>query len=548
MNELVLPTVEELQKKTIEGKGKAHGISPWENRLNQPYNVQGAILKKGRWQDYYDMYRTHAIVRAAIDKIAKTSTNSGFDFVPRDSRRTILESEVVTLQDFFSGQPDFLYELRRIYKDLMIYGDAYLYIVPDRRRKPVKLKRLSPQTIHIKVSKNGEVLNYYQKDLDDITDEVTVFQPHEILHFRIDDPDNDVYGLAPLASLVLAVTADLYAQKYNAAFFMNSGVTGTIISIKNADPGEIQRNREWLTKNYTGAQNAHKPLVLEGESVSVEKAVATHNEMGFLEGRKFIILEILAVLDVPPVKVGITDTANRSTAKEEDKTFRGEAISPLQNIVQSVINDYFIRDILGVKETIFIHSEADTRDAIEQMDYYTKGQAWGNFNVNEVRAKLGMAPVDGGDINGIMSPTGFVPVDRLRAYFQPLEIPKGAVDTPQDPLKGEAPPKRRKTVATGSSPALNKSIDPSLFLKAGVIKIQEALTRVEALPQAYTYIYDVSTFSSDTRVQHALESIEKAMAAPNDMLRKGYTERAAESFGSFVQTLDNDFLEYINEQ
>lgn len=531
-----------------EGKGKVTGLTPWKNQAVHGLGVKGAATKKGSWRDYYDMYRQHSMVRSAVDKIAKTATNVGYDFVPRDRRSTIQSSEVVVLKAFFDGQDDFVYELRRIYKDLLIYGDAYLYVVPDRRRKPARLKRLHPKTIHVKVQRNGKVEGYYQKDPEDITDEPVRFEPTEILHFRVDDPDNDIYGLSPLESLKWAVAADLYAQRYNAAFFMNSGVTGTIIGVRNANPDEVQRNRKWLEENYTGPENAHKPIVIEGESISIEKSVATHTEMGFLDGRKFIIMEILAVLDVPPAKIGIMETANRSNSKEQDKTFRTESVSPLQYIVESVINDQFIRKILGVENTIFVHSEGDTRDAIEQMDYYTKGEAWGIFNANEIRERLGMAPVEGGDINIIMSPTGAVPLDRLGAYFEPLQIPEGAIDTKEDPLRGEPQPKGRRRAVTASSRETAKSANvgtmhPTLAAQAALLKLtqQEQLSDRD-LRQIYSYLVDASV-SKDTRILHARDVVAKACTTDDALLKLGYIERAQDAMSQFIVPLNDGYVD-----
>jgi HK97 family phage portal protein len=544
MTTLVLPngqTVDEFKKfqQDPEGRGKIVGMTTWRDRVATGFGPEGSTVKKGNWRDYYDMYRNHALVRAAIDKIAKTSTNVGYDFVPRDSRAKIKKSEVKTLQDFFYQQTDFIYELRRIYKDLMIYGDAYLYIVPDRRRRPVRLKRLHPKTIHIKAKKNGQIEGYYQKDPDDVSDTPIRFEPQEILHFRIDDPDNDIYGLSPLESLKMAVSTDLYAQRFNASFFRNSGVTGTIIGVRNANPDEIQRNRKWLTENYTGPESAHKPIIIEGESIDIKKSVANHTEMGFLEGRKFIILEILAALDVPPAKVGIMESANRSNSKEQDKSFRTESVSPLQYIVETVINDGFVRKILGVRNTIFVHAEGDTRDQIEQMDYFTKGQAWGNFNVNEVRAKLGMAPVDGGDINIIMTPTGAVPLDRMQLYFQ---IPKTNVQdvppTAEDPPEGEPLPTSGKPqVATAStSRAMQKSYDPAAYtlaLHGAIVKLCEPNCTDITLRQAYTYLNDALDLD-DMHVSHALDAVRKALTTNDPILRQGYVERAQENMSHFM--------------
>jgi HK97 family phage portal protein len=534
MSDLITPSGLPLElKKGEEGKGKIVGLTPWRDQFNFGRGVKGAAIKKGSWRDYYDMYKQHAMLRAAIDKIAKTATNVGYDFVPRDTTTKLKKREVNVLKAFFDKQEDFVGELRKIYKDLLIYGDAYMYLVPDRRRRPVKLKRLHPKTIHIKSTRNGDIQAYYQKDPDDLSDEVVVFQPQEILHFRIDDPDNDLYGLSPLESLKWAVSADLYAQRYNSSFFQHSGVTGTIIGIRNANPDEVQRNRKWLEENYTGPESAHKPLVIEGESIEIKKSVATHNEMGFLEGRKFIILEILAVLDVPPAKVGIMETANRSNSREQDKTFRTESVSPLQVQVEAVINGQFIKKILGIENTVFVHSEGDTRDAIEQMDYYTKGEAWGIFNANEIRAKLGMAPVDGGDTNGIMTPTGFIPLDRLQLFFAlPQANIEDVPEHPNDPILGEPPPKTTIRQVAAISRDTAKSTHPSLSAQGAMLKLLVQHPSDADVRQAYCYLNDAQSLN-DPRI-----TLSKAVRVEDEFLKLGYVERAQEAMSQLLVPLE----------
>jgi HK97 family phage portal protein len=542
MSNLILPskTKKELVKAT-KSKDLAVGLSPWSS------SVYGDDItpKQGKWKQYYDMYYHHSIVRSAIDKIAKTATNVGYDFVPTDSRSRIRNGELKILKEFFSRQEDFIYHLRRIYKDLLIYGDAFMYIVPDKSGAPHSLKRLPPQTIAIKPSKNGRVLGYVQFDPQDLTQQNFVtFEPHEIMHFRIDDPDNDLYGLSPLASLEWAVSADIYAQKYNAAFFQNSGITGTIISVKGVNPDEIARNRQFLLENYTGPDAAHKPVFLEGDNVSVAKSVVSHHDMGFLEGRKFIILEILAVLDVPPAKIGIMESANRSNSKEQDKSFRTEAISPLQYMVESVINGQFIRPILGVENTKFVHSEGDTRDAIELMEYYTKGVAWGIFNVNEVRAKMGMAPVDGGEVNGIMAPTGFVPLDRLNLFFRPPKPNTDEVpEVSKDPLLGEPMPKNTTSteIASGQSKELAKSLDDKYnAAQQGIYSLLQAET-MDRLQIVKAYSYMEEARGVEPAFDSIADLLKKAKDTEDTDLRDGYFERVKDTFNTWLQQREEEY-------
>lgn len=540
MDNLILPPstrFEKARRRNEEGQGKIVGLSPWRNYNTAQRKLEGVATKKASWRDYYDMYRQHSMVRAAIEKIAKTATNVGYEFQPRDTRSDEVASEVAELKAWFGKQVDFIGELRRIYKDLLIYGDAFLYVVYDRLKRPTKLKRLHPATIFIEPNKYGEVLAYYQ--LLDINDTPTRFDANEMIHFKLDDPDNDIYGLSPLESLKMAVAADLFAQRYNLSFFENSGVTGTIIGIRNANPEEVQRNRAWLEQNYTGPEAAHKPIVVEGESVSISKSVATHNEMGFLEGRNFIIKEILGVIDVPPAKVGIMETANRSNSREQDKTFRTESIDPLQYIVETAINDQFILKILKIKNTIFVHSEGDNRDAMEQMDYYTKGQAWSVYSPNEVRAKFGMGPIDGGEIHGIMTPTGFVPTDRLNLFFQlPQNNSADIPGVPQDPLEGEPISDENPQVSTAIGRDVAKSLNNhGLIFQAALMKLSLAKRDDVALRQAYSYVNDLRS-TGDSRIEHACDSLHKACTSSDAILRVGYIERAQEALSTFIKPIE----------
>lgn len=542
---LVHPNGAPLQKAVpVEAEGRARivGLSPWKGNRVHPWNLDGAVVKAQQYEEYFLMYENHAYVRAAIDKIAKSATNVGYDLIPRDSRSEPNEQEVALLKEFFDSQPDFSGEMRRAYKQLLICGDAFIYIVPDRRRRPAYLKVLHPKTVHIQINAQGRVLGYVQQNLDEIGDnnEPVFFEPQEIIHIKIDNPNDDIYGLSPLESLKWAIGADLYAQRYNASFFANSGVTGTIIGVRNADPAEVERNRRWLEENYMGPEAAHRPIILEGESISISKSVATHTEMGFLDGRTFIIQEILAVLDVPPAKLGRMDSANRSNSKEQDKSFRSESVAPLQRIVEAAINGQFVRPILGARDMIFTHSESDMRDQIEQMELFTRAEAWGVLSPNEVRAKLGMAPVEGGDTNFLMTPTGAVPLDRMDLYFQ---LPSQNVDkippTADDPPSGEPQPQpspnsQISSVKKGTADAVGN-------LKKAVEVLQNPSSKAH-VAMAYAHLTD-ALHLGDAAIVEAHDLLYKTLSSNDPILFQGYLGRAVTALAPYYhlgETNDSD--------
>lgn len=364
---------------------------------------------------YYQMYAQHPTVRAGVEKIAKVATANGYIFQPVDPEQPLDKSQASVLRDFFrrSGASQLL---RLTYKDLAIFGQAFWWIERARNGRPVRAKRLHPKYIDIVVT-DGAVSGYRYGPVG--AGKGVIYEPSVILNFRLDDPDNDVYGLSLLRSLQTTVASDLFAMEYNGNFFENSAQTGLVINMKNSSVDEVARNREWLEQNYVGSKNAHRPLILEGD-IEIQKSVSTPQEMQFIEGRKFNREEILSVLDIPSEKVGFTENSNRSTSKEGDNNFRTETIAPLQTVVEEEISNNLILGMFGFAETVFAHREVSKRDQIENTKMLVELQRMGVISANEIRSDLGLGMVEGGDVNFVQSASGMIPLALIEALGQKI--------------------------------------------------------------------------------------------------------------------------------
>jgi HK97 family phage portal protein len=382
------------------------------------------------WATYTRMYKQHPIVRSVVDKIARTAVASGFQFIPRDRAKALNENAANKVQAIMQ-RSNSVALLRETYRDLLIYGDAYWYLTPARNGVPFQMIRVAPSQVNIVINNlTREITSYIVRDAKNGTE--IQYEPNEFVHFRFADPDNDLYGLSPLESLTSTVAQDLFAQTYNEAFFANSAQTGIVFNMRNASREEVERNREFLKKEYTSAANAHKPLLLEGD-VDVSKSVSSPAEMQFIEGRKQLTMEILAVFDLPYTKLGGTsESANRSQSSENDKTFRSETIKPLQAVIEEVINEQLLYVIFNIKDTLFQHAEVDFRDESAQMDMYVKGLSHGIYTINYVRNKLGLPPIEGGDVASLSTPLGLMPVQEVESAAQAILASKtGAPADPQ---------------------------------------------------------------------------------------------------------------------
>jgi HK97 family phage portal protein len=367
--------------------------------------------KRERALVYYEMYRQHPTVRAGVEKIAKTAAANGYRFIPTEPDEEVPADKAKFLKLFFRlSNANQL--LRLTYRDLLIFGEAYWLVVGAKMGRPVKAMRLHPMYMDARIE-GGQFVGWRYGPIFE-SDQAIKYEAEEVLHFKLDDPNSDVYGLSPLDSLQHTVATDLFAMRFNKKFFENSASSGLILSMKNSTKEEVDRNREWLDQNYTGTENAWRTMVLEGD-IEVKDRAGKLNEMQFIEGRKFNRQEILAALDIDPSKLGITEDSNRSTSKEADNTFRQETISPLQGVVEEEINNAFILGLLGWDDVLFEQEESSMRDKLDLMKMLAEGERMGVFSVNDILGVLGRKKLkdEGADTHFVQTAAGLIPLELL---------------------------------------------------------------------------------------------------------------------------------------
>lgn len=402
-----------------------------------PYAID--MTKRQRYLVYYEMYRQHPIVRAAIEKISKAAVRNGYRFIPSQPGRDVTARKRNALTTFFRKSKG-RQLLRITYKDLLIYGESFWVIVGAKAGRPSHALRLHPNAMD-PITLNGVLEGWrYGPIVQGIANEIK-YETKEVLHFTLDDPEDDLKGLSLLESLQNTVASDLFAMKYNTKFFENSASTGLIFNMKNSTKEEVDRNREYLTQEYAGTDNAHRPIVLEGD-ISVDHAGGTRTEMQFIELRELNRQEILSTLDIDPSKLGINKDSNRSTSKEADNSFRSETIGSLQSVVEDEISDTLIYEIFGWDDVLFEQEESSLRDKLETAKLFVEFQDAGAFSINDILREIGYPTVEGGDVRFISASTGIIPIDMIEATAQhAISTPAGgnaAADPNADATDGNS--------------------------------------------------------------------------------------------------------------
>lgn len=144
--------------------------------------------------------------------------------------------------------------------DLETYGNAFLYLLQDKRGKLLKLERRPARTM-FRTPDGG----YLQIIRDERNQEIrTPYTAEEIIHVRVACPAARWYalpvwiGCADMLQLVKAAT------RYNKTFFKNNAVPDSALFISGANLNEPQKKdlQSYMQREFKGIENAHRMLLL----------------------------------------------------------------------------------------------------------------------------------------------------------------------------------------------------------------------------------------------------------------------------------------------
>ncbi len=368
---------EEIQKSSRQVVSHVLGLSSSEG-----------ILPEIDLEIYNQMYEQTSWVRAVVGVICKAVTARGYSLVPTKPNADPKDAEL--LSEFFSNcnPNDTLLEiLDDITRDEYVFGNAFLEVVRGADGKPKELWNLDVTTVRVKADEHGAIQGYVQMPKYSLAAKSgrVDFGPDEVIHFKLGTKGATLYGLSPLASLILPVTVDKFAQIYNRAFFINGGKIRGAFIMKNSTAEQVERNREYLQARAKNPDSAHSDLVLEGE-IEYKQIGVNQKDMEFLALREFTRNEILAVYGVPPSKVSIIETGNigAGTGEHQTQTFYEETILPFQMRLAEKITKHIIRQGFGIQDWAFQFNKRsiDDKDQAEIFNIYLQG---GVFSPEEVR-------------------------------------------------------------------------------------------------------------------------------------------------------------------
>jgi PBSX family phage portal protein len=331
-----------------------------------------------------------------------------------DKLRTKIEAAKEELRSFvesLNSDDSFIENMKKVYTDLESTGNAYLEVGRTATGKIGYIGHIPTTTMRIRRHRDGFVQVVYNRytffrnfgDTETPDQIGTDPQPNEVIHFKKFTPSNTYYGVPDILSAKNAVAGDEFAQRFNLDYFENKAVPRYIITVKGAKL-TADSERKLLEFFQTGLKGRNHrtlyiPLPSDGENSRVEFKMdpveAGVQDSSFknyaVENRD----RILIAHRVPISKIGMPADVSLANAKDADKTFKEQVCRPMQEELEHKLNKLMAEftDAFVIRFNELALTDEETQSRIDAAYLVNKVVL-----PNEVRQRMGKAPIEGGDV------------------------------------------------------------------------------------------------------------------------------------------------------
>ena len=215
---------------------------------------------------------------------------------------------------------------------LLLVPTGNCYILKDPMSQggtPMALWLLRPdRTRPIRLNDPLHPIQAYEHFRQDGTRDV--FPADRIIHIKLPNPEDDYQGLGTVETLSLTLEMDVKSMESNINLFRQGGRLSTIVEGFEDDPEKIKAFIREVQEAHMGSQNAHKVLVMTGESkINTQASNAAPREVDYAKTRQDISRAVGGMLGVPPMMMGQLDQINRATATVQQQQFYNNAVWPM---------------------------------------------------------------------------------------------------------------------------------------------------------------------------------------------------------------------------
>ena len=228
---------------------------------------------------------------------------------------------------------------------LLLHGNAYVQVLQDAEALPAELFALRPERVTVEADASGWPAAYAYKvsgAARRIAARDGLGRPG-LVHLKAAHPLDDHYGLGCLGAAAGAIAVHNAAAKWNKALLDNAArPSGALVY----DPGDgaglsaeqYERLRAEMTAQFSGTDNAGRPLLLEG-GLKWQAMSLTPADMDFVGLKAGAAREIALAFGVPPLLLGLPSDVTYANYREANRALWRQTVLPMADRILRGLSD-----------------------------------------------------------------------------------------------------------------------------------------------------------------------------------------------------------------
>ena len=293
---------------------------------------------------------------------------------------------------------------RLLYWSLKFRGNFFAKVHFRGNGRPEWLEWLPADWVEVKPNKDRSSLAYKINRTDEfaaaaITNRKSeVLMPGEIIHVRGCPAATPWLGVTPITLHRETFGMGLAQRSHGSRFFRNHARPSVVITSDKTVSDESKKNLKSYFERTTRGENLYGVTVLD-EGVKAVPISVSNSDGQWIESMKLNQLDMCRIFRTPPHKVQILDGSKFSNMEQQNREWVTDTLAPDGVSAEQA----FTRDLLGPSDKKnglcwrYDFAELLRGDILSQIQEFRSGIQWGYLNRNEVRARLGLDPIEGGD-------------------------------------------------------------------------------------------------------------------------------------------------------
>ena len=327
-------------------------------------------------------------------KLRKRNSKGTFDEITEHRLLDLIEQP----NNFMTGK-----QLRKLHYTYMnLVGEAYELKLDYEGKDKI------PAALHVLPAQYTDFILNDSWDNSKVKYNNKEYSIFDILRDFNPDPENPYRGRGVVAAAAATLDTDSQAKEYNRRFFANSARPSVTVETQGEMSDKAyERFKQSFNDSFTGVENAHKPIIVEG--ATVKPFTLSQKEMDFLASQQFTRKEILAFFFVSGAMLGDTDQANRANMDASEYNLAKYAVKPRVEQYLELLNNRLVK--LANETGLEFYTDPIVPEDVEAKLAEAKASVNAWATIDEQRTKYGLDPLPGGAGAKMYIPANLVPIE-----------------------------------------------------------------------------------------------------------------------------------------